>query len=172
MIMGVALQHMQGMHHWRNYVKRYYIGAVLSDPVDHTQAGSQSKAGRNDGVHHLPVCVGSVYGIPDRGIVFGNGDQTVKGALSFYDTRHESSDVPAVPDGGIQPVFDTGGNAFAAMEADDHERGTAHIGLYGDQADLFDHRVLGHDFDDHAEQSDGWHGKAVKAPTETARAGT
>ena len=62
--------------------------------------------------------------------------------------------------GNIQSFPDAGRGSCFRLETHHYERGVKERCVYGDQTDLSDHRIFRNDFDDYAEQLNGWHGKA------------
>ena len=60
----------------------------------------------------------------------------------------------------IQSFPDAGRGSCFRLETHHYERGVKERCVYGDQTDLSDHRIFRNDFDDYAEQLNGWHGKA------------
>ena len=55
----------------RQYVKRYYTGAVLSGGFRTSPAGPEDKAVWYHGIYHFPVCCGQYLGLPGCHILSG-----------------------------------------------------------------------------------------------------
>ena len=133
--------------HWRRrYDKRYYNRTILSGKECVTPIRSKSKTGRNAAVPDLAVFIQQHSGIRDDDVVSDPCYQDIKSAVFFYCKRVKTGHHAFDDHGVVQLIPDKGRSSVVpCMDFYDHRRWSKDSGIYGDPADLPDHRFVTYD---------------------------
>ena len=133
--------------HWRRrYDKRYNNRTILSGKECVTQIGSKSKAGGNAALPDLTVFIQQYSGIRDDDVVSDPCYQDIKSTVFFYCKRVKTGHHAFDDHGVVQLIFDEGWSSVVpCMDFHDYRRRSQDSGIYGNPADLSDHRFVTYD---------------------------